>query len=46
MVPFAHGEWLAEHIPGAVAHLEQGQGHMSIALGSIEPILDELAKTL
>lgn len=46
MVPFAHGEWLAEHIPGAVAHLERGQGHMSIALGSIEPILEELAKTI
>ena len=41
MVPFGHGEWLAEHVPGAVAHLEQGEGHFSIAIGALGRMLDE-----
>src|SRR5436190_693136 len=32
MVPFAHGRWLSEHIPGVVAHLERGEGHLSIGV--------------
>jgi pimeloyl-ACP methyl ester carboxylesterase len=46
MVPFTHGKWLADHIPGVTAHLEQGQGHLSLAVGTIGPILDELVTTL
>jgi pimeloyl-ACP methyl ester carboxylesterase len=42
MVPFAHGRWLSTHVPGVSAHLEQGQGHLSIALGSLDRMLDEL----
>lgn len=42
MVPFAHGHWLADRIPGAVAHLLPGEGHISICLGHLEEILDEL----
>jgi pimeloyl-ACP methyl ester carboxylesterase len=41
MVPFHHGEWLAEHVPGAVAHLEEGEGHFSIAVGAFDRMLDE-----
>lgn len=43
MVPFAHGEWLAPRIPGVRAHLENGQGHLSIAVGAVDRMLDELA---
>ena len=42
MVPFAHGQWLAARIPGVVVHLEQGEGHLSIAVGAIDQILQEL----
>jgi pimeloyl-ACP methyl ester carboxylesterase len=46
MVPYAHGEWLAAHVPGVSAHLEAGQGHLSIAAGSLDRMLDELVATL
>jgi pimeloyl-ACP methyl ester carboxylesterase len=42
MVPFAHGVWLAEHIPGARKHLMRGEGHITLTVGSIEQILDDL----
>jgi pimeloyl-ACP methyl ester carboxylesterase len=42
MVPFAHGQWLASQVPNASSHLEQGEGHLSIGLGAIERMLDEL----
>jgi pimeloyl-ACP methyl ester carboxylesterase len=46
MVPYAHGKWLAEHIPGVKAHLLQGEGHLSITVGALEQMLDELVTTL
>lgn len=46
MVPFAHGEWLAARIPGVTAHLEQGEGHLSIGVGGLDRMLDELAATV
>jgi pimeloyl-ACP methyl ester carboxylesterase len=30
MVPFAHGEWLAAHVPGVRARLTDDQGHVSL----------------
>jgi pimeloyl-ACP methyl ester carboxylesterase len=42
MVPFAHGRWLADAIPGARAHLLEGEGHLSVVVGRIGDILDEL----
>ena len=42
MVPFAHGAWLAEHVPGVRAHLLEGEGHLSVGVGTLDQMLDEL----
>lgn len=42
MVPFAHGQWLASQLPDASAHLEEGEGHLSVGFGALDRMLDEL----
>lgn len=45
MVPFAHGQWLAANVQGATAHLLDGEGHLSIGIGALPTMLDELRAT-
>jgi pimeloyl-ACP methyl ester carboxylesterase len=42
MVPLAHGEWLIGHLPGARSRLRPEHGHLSLAVGAIGEILDDL----
>lgn len=45
MAPFGHGQWLAKHVPGEWlrGHLVEGEGHISIWLGYMDRMLEELA---
>ena len=42
MVPFAHGEWLAAHVPGARVHLYDDEGHISLGR-QLPRILEDLS---
>ncbi|MEP7332085.1 MAG: alpha/beta hydrolase [Terracoccus sp.] len=53
MVPFAHGQWLARSLSeqpnwhrSSAIHLLEGEGHLSIWLTAVGPMLDELCTTL
>lgn len=41
MVPFAHGEWLADNVAGATAHLFDDEGHLSL-FAQMDEILADL----
>jgi len=45
MVPVGHGQWLAERIPGVVANIQDDEGHLSIGIGSLDRMLQELVTT-
>ena len=46
MVPFAHGQWFAAALAHARAHLVVGEGHLSLAHGALDAMLDELVPVL
>jgi len=42
MVPFVHGQWLAEHIPNTRVHLYRDEGHLSLAVTALDRIIEDL----
>ena len=37
-VPFQHGQWLAEHIPGVDAHLTDTDGHITLGVNRVPEV--------
>lgn len=46
MVPFAHGKWLAERIPGAVSKPALGHGHVSLFVEYRDAIVQDLMERI
>jgi pimeloyl-ACP methyl ester carboxylesterase len=44
MVPFAHGAWLVDHIPGARPRLMEREGHLSLVVSTFDRIVEELVR--
>ena len=45
MVPFAHGQWLAAHVPDARPMLRPEHGHLSLAVAAFGELIDDLMST-
>lgn len=45
-VPFQHGQWLAEHVPGAEPHLSDNDGHLTLLVNRFVDIHAWLADHL
>ena len=43
-VPFAHGEWLARHVPGVTARLTDDDGHLSLTVNHLDEVHDWLVE--
>ncbi len=46
MVPTAHGHWLAANVPGATAHIEPAEGHLSLVGATLDRMMDEFVAVL
>lgn len=46
MVPYAHGRWLADRVPGAAVHLDPAEGHLSLMLNAFDDVVTELTAHL
>jgi hypothetical protein len=46
MVPFTHGQWLAERLSSSDPHLVDGEGHLSLAAQACEQGFAELRRQL
>ena len=42
MVPRAHGEWLAAHVPGCEARIDDAHGHLTLAEHLVPEVHDWL----
>ncbi len=42
MVPFTHGQWLAQHIPNARVRLYRDEGHLSLGVKALDRIIDDV----
>ena len=43
-VPFQHGQWLAEHVPGAEAHLSESDGHLTLLERAVPEVHDWIVR--
>jgi pimeloyl-ACP methyl ester carboxylesterase len=43
-VPYQHGQWLADHAPGAEPHLRETDGHLTPLVNGFSDIDDWLAR--
>lgn len=46
MVPFTHGQWQVQNIPGATSHLISGEGHLSLVAQAFDTTLPLFAAAL